>query len=250
MPSDRGRGGGGVVSDPKPLTLRRRVLARLANLAPWLLRPLLYLLRRSLRVEFVGDAELRAHWRREEYVVLACWHNRLLVLPLIAEDTPMCIMVSQHRDGQLAARMLSAWGVSTVSGSATRGAVGGFLRLVHAFKRGRNMVVLPDGPRGPRYVAKPGVIHLAKAVGAPIFPLAYAASRAWRLKSWDRLIVPRPFARVRVVIGAPLSVPPEASAEELRALRDELEARLNALTAAVEAEPGADAEAPPVEARG
>jgi lysophospholipid acyltransferase (LPLAT)-like uncharacterized protein len=222
----------------RPLTLRRRVLARLADLAPWILGPLLALLRRSLRVEYVGDADLRARWARGERAVLAFWHNRLLVLPVIGADAPMCIMVSQHRDGELATHLLGTWGVTTVRGSASRGAVGGFLRLVDAFRRGNNMAVLPDGPRGPRYVVKPGVIHLAKAVDAPIYPLAYATARAWRLKSWDRLIVPKPFSRIRIAVGQPLPVPPDAGPDQLAALRAELEERLVALSQSVEAEVG------------
>jgi lysophospholipid acyltransferase (LPLAT)-like uncharacterized protein len=126
--------------------------------------------------------------------------------------------------------------VATVRGSASRGAVGGFLRLVDAYRRGHDLAVLPDGPRGPRYVAKPGVVHLAKAVGSPIFPVAYAASRAARLRSWDRLIIPLPFARVLVQIGEPLEVPSHANAEQLDRCRAELEHRLIALTQAVESQ--------------
>ncbi|MEO8604321.1 MAG: lysophospholipid acyltransferase family protein [bacterium] len=219
----------------KPLTLRRRLLAWLAKLAPLLLRPALRLLQLSLHSEYGGDAALRARWANGEQVILAFWHNRLLLLPVIGEGVPMCIMVSHHRDGEVATRLLSAWRIATVRGSASRGAVGGFLRLVDAYRGGRNLVVLPDGPRGPRYVAKPGVVHLAKATGAAIFPIAYSASRDWRLKSWDRLIVPRPFSRLRVEVGPPLSVPPDATPDQLIALRSELEGRLNDLTSAVEA---------------
>jgi lysophospholipid acyltransferase (LPLAT)-like uncharacterized protein len=219
----------------RPLTMRRRVLARLANLAPLLLRPLLRLLEASLRVEYVGDAALRAQWARGEQVILSFWHNRLLLLPVIGAGVPMCIMVSHHRDGDLATRLLAAWGVSTVRGSASRGAVGGFLRLVEAYRGGKNLAVLPDGPRGPRYVAKAGVIHLAKATGAPIYPVTYVAPRAWRVKSWDRLVVPRPFSRLRVEVGTPLRVPSDATPAQLDALREELETRLNALTTALEA---------------
>jgi len=228
-------GPAGAAMSARPLTLRRRVLARLVALSPWLLRPLLFLLCASLRIEYVGDAALRARWARGERAVLAFWHNRLLALPVLAAGVPMCVMVSRHRDGELAAGMLAAWGITTVRGSASRGAVGGFLRLVHAFRRGHNLAVAPDGPRGPRYVAKPGVMHLARAVGAPIFPVAYAASRAWHLKSWDRLMVPRPFARVRIVVGDALPVPADSDAEQLAALRAELESRLTALTECVAA---------------
>jgi len=208
---------------------------RLAGLAPPLLRVLLRLLQWTLRVEYRGAEGLHARWARGEQAIIAFWHNRLLVLPVIAAGRPICIMVSRHRDGEIATNLLAAWGVTTVRGSASRGAVGGFLRLVDAYRRGHNLAVLPDGPRGPRYVAKPGVVHLAKAVGGPIYPMAYAATRAVRLRSWDRLIVPLPFARVLIEIGEPLAVPPHASAEQLADCRGELERRLALLTESVEA---------------
>lgn len=232
------------MADAGRFTLRRRVLAALAALAPALLRPLLRGLQATLRVEYVGVEPLRARWAAGERAVLCCWHNRLLMVPLVAAGEPVCILVSQHRDGELGARLLAAWGVTAVRGSVTRGAVSGFLRLVDAYRRGHNLAVLPDGPRGPRYVAKPGAVHLARAVGAPIYPMAYAASRVRQLRSWDRLVVPMPFARVVMAVGAPLAVPQGASGEELSALRLELERRLRELTAAVEERRGMAALAP------
>src|SRR5262245_25031620 len=208
---------------------------RLASLAPPLLRVLLRVLRWTLRIEYIGAEALRARWARGEQAIISFWHNRLLMLPVVADGRPICIMVSHHRDGEIATNLLGAWGVTTVRGSASRGAVAGFLRLVDAYRHGHNLAVLPDGPRGPRYVAKPGVVHLAKAVGGPIYPMAYAASRAVRLRSWDQLIVPLPFARMFIEVGEPLAVPPHASAQQLEGCRSERERRLVALTAAVDA---------------
>ena len=222
------------MADPGRLTLRRRVLGGLAAMAPLLLRPLLRLLHASLRIETVGGEALQARWQRGERAVMACWHNRLLMIPIIAAGQPVSIMISQHRDGEIGTGLLRSWGVTAVRGSATRGAVGGFLRLVEAYRKGNNLAVVPDGPRGPRYVAKPGVIHIAKAVQAPIFPMAFAASRVRHLGSWDRLVIPLPFARVVLALGEPLVVPTGASAEEMAALRDELERRLRQVTADVE----------------
>jgi lysophospholipid acyltransferase (LPLAT)-like uncharacterized protein len=229
---------------------RRRLRRPLAAIAPPLLDLLLRALRFTLRFDYVNAEDLQARWQRGEQAIVAFWHNRLLMLPVVAAGVPICIMVSHHRDGQVATRLLAGFGVSTVRGSASRGAVAGFLRLVDAYRRGHNLAVLPDGPRGPRYVAKPGVIRLAKAVGAPIYPMTYAASRAAHLRSWDRLLIPLPFARIRIAVGAPLSVPPQASAAELEALRAELEGRLNALTAASHTDgsaavPARSAAAPP-----
>ena len=112
-----------------------------------------------------GDAAHRVRRRRGAAGALGArraGHPRLLAQPPadaadVTAGQPVCIMVSQHRDGEIATGLLGAWGVATVRGSATRGAVGGFLRLVDAYRHGHNLAVLPDGPRGPRYVAKPGV---------------------------------------------------------------------------------------------
>jgi lysophospholipid acyltransferase (LPLAT)-like uncharacterized protein len=223
------------MSAQKKQTGWRRHRKLLARLAPSILRVLLRLLRWTLRVEYVGAEPLRARWARGEQAIISFWHNRLLLLPVVAAGTPICIMVSRHRDGEIATNLLGAWGVTTVRGSASRGAVGGFLRLVDAYRHGQNLAVLPDGPRGPRYVAKPGVVHLAKAVGAPIYPMAYAATRAVRLRSWDRLLVPLPFARVLVEVGEPVAVPAQATPAQLEDCRRELERRLSTLTAAVDA---------------
>jgi hypothetical protein len=214
---------------------RRPLLNFLARVVPPLLRVGLRALQATLRVQYVNADALKAHWARGEHVIVSSWHNHLLVLPVVAAGVPMCIMVSQHRDGEIATRLLAAWGISTVRGSATRGAVGGFLRLVHAFRHGTSLAILPDGPRGPRCVAKPGVIRLAKALDAPIFPIAYAADRVRRLRSWDRLLIPLPFARLTIEVGEPLRVAAHASADELEAYRRTLEERLNEITASVEA---------------
>lgn len=214
---------------------RRPILNFLAGLAPPVLRVCCQLLVWTLRVEYVGDEALRARWARGEQAIVAFWHNRLLLLPLIASGVPMCIMVSHHRDGEMMTNVLNAWGVSTVRGSASRGAVSGFLRLVGAYRHGENLAVLPDGPRGPRYIAKPGIVHLAKAVAAPVYPMAYAPSRCVRLRSWDQLIIPLPFARIMIEIGTPLFVPAHADEDQLGHCRVELERALNALTQSVDA---------------
>jgi lysophospholipid acyltransferase (LPLAT)-like uncharacterized protein len=196
---------------------------------------MLRVLRWTLRVDTVGAEALRARWARGERAIVTFWHNRQLMLPMVAEGRRICIMVSHHRDGEIATQVLRGWGVTTVRGSASRGAVGGFLRLVEAYRRGHNLAVAPDGPRGPIYVVKPGAVYLAKAVGSPIFPAAYAASRVARLRSWDRLMVPLPFARVRIEFGEPLEVPTDATAAQLDHCRAELEDRLNRLTQSVDA---------------
>jgi lysophospholipid acyltransferase (LPLAT)-like uncharacterized protein len=217
---------------------RHRWLGLLVLVAPVLVSGALRLLAKTVRIRYVNADEIFGRWARGERLILAFWHNRLVMMPIAAagRGRQLCIMNSQSRDGEIATRALARWGIRSVRGSATRGGAGGFMQLVNAYRRGDDLAVVPDGPRGPRYVVKRGVIHLARATGAPIVPVTYAASRTWQLRSWDRLIIPRPLARVVYVAGEPLGVPRHAGEDEVEALRLELETRLNAITQIAETE--------------
>jgi hypothetical protein len=196
----------------------------------------LWLISKTLRIQYVNADTLFARWARGEQLILAFWHNRVVMMPIAYQGRgrKVCIMNSQSRDGEIATRALERWGVRSVRGSATRGGAGGFLQLVNAFRDGCDLAVVPDGPRGPRYAVKRGVVHLGKATGAPIIPLAYGATRRWQLRNWDRLIIPLPFSRIVYVVGEPLEVPRHIGDEEAEALRLELEQRLRAVTAAAD----------------
>ena len=96
-------------------------------------------------------------------------------------------------------------------------------------RAGSSTATAPDGPRGPAHVVQPGTVMLAKLAGAPIVPLAYAASRCWRVRAWDRLVVPKPFARAVVTVGAPIEVPAGTPNDGLAEISAELERSLNEL---------------------
>ncbi len=213
---------------------RERLLQLLTVVAPRLLSGALWLLAKTVRFRFENADDLFARWARGEQVIIAFWHNRAVMMPAAYRGRRLCIMNSQHRDGEIATRALARWGIRSVRGSATRGGAAAFLQLVNAYRDGHDLAVIPDGPRGPRYVVKRGVIHLARATGAPIFPVAYAATHTRQLRSWDRLIIPLPFSRVLFLAGEPLLVPRHAEGEDVERLRCALEARLNAVTEAAE----------------
>ncbi len=219
-------------------TVQGTELRGLNRLAPWLISAALWLLKLTLRIRFENAEELFARWRRGEQVLVAFWHNRVVMMPLANRSPKLCIMNSRSRDGEIATRAMERWGIHSVRGSASRGAVGGFLQLLRAFRAGYSLALVPDGPRGPRYQAKAGIIHLARATGAPLFPATYAASSKIELRSWDRLIIPLPFARLRFLIGEPLLVPRDADDATVEAMRQELESRLNAITERADREVG------------
>jgi lysophospholipid acyltransferase (LPLAT)-like uncharacterized protein len=230
------------VDDRPPRRSRRRwwrrgpVMRLLMALGPVLLSGTLRLLARTARIQYVNADGLLGRWARGEQVIIAFWHNRAVMMPIPSRGRKVCIMNSQSRDGEIATRALARWGIRCVRGSTTRGGAGGFMQLVNAYRAGYDLAVVPDGPRGPCYIVKPGVIHLARATGAPIFPVTYAATRARRLHNWDRLIIPLPFSRIVYVVGEPFTVPRHATHGEVEGLRRDLEARLNAITEQADAQ--------------
>ena len=168
--------------------------------------------------------------------VLSFWHDRtffgarFLVHRMVRRGYPVTILVSQSRDGELGVKLATRWGVGVVRGSASRGGAEGLRRLYKAVVRQHSaVVVIPDGPRGPKSEAKPGALVLAQMTGIPILPIGFAARRYWTLRSWDRMIIPKPFTRIAVVIGEPLVLPREFEEAALAAEQQRLKGVLDAL---------------------
>ncbi len=211
------------------------------GLASRLLNGLLNLLWLSWRVRVeVGGEHLEEVVRSGRPVIFAFWHNRLAVCGMtlckrvIPRGRPVALLTSLSRDGELAARMAGARGYDSVRGSSSRGGLASLRKLHRKLRGGSSVATAPDGPRGPACQAQPGTVMLAKLAGAPIVPLGHAASRAWRLRSWDRLVIPKPFARVAVAVGEPLAVPARLEDGDLAELSAELQRRLDELLALAE----------------
>jgi lysophospholipid acyltransferase (LPLAT)-like uncharacterized protein len=149
--------------------------------------------------------------------VFALWHATLLPAAYQHRNENVAVLVSQHRDGELIARVLAAWGNTTVRGSTSRGGSRALLAMIKELERGIVVAVTPDGPRGPALEFQPGALVAAQRANAPVIPLVVHADRAWRLNSWDRFMIPKFFARVTFAYGTPTLVggtsPREAAAE-------------------------------------
>ena len=163
-------------------------------------------------------------------LVFAFWHGQMLPLLFQHRDEGVAILISSHRDGELIARTAQRFHFRTVRGSTSRGGGRALLGLVRELERGGEVAVTPDGPRGPAERFAPGALVAAQRANAHIVPVAAVADRAWRLKSWDRFLVPKPFARVTVAYGPPKRV----AATTAREAGDEA-ARFEALLADAEA---------------
>lgn len=196
-------------------------------LARWLVAVgfrLLQLWSRTLRYE-IDDRPGVVGKRIAENYIAALWHNRLLIFPFVLRrffsDRHGAALISASRDGELLADAIKRFGYDVVRGSSSRLGASAILQLTEVLASGRDVVITPDGPRGPAYELGPGVIFLAQRSGAAVVPVNMEYSSCWRIKSWDRFIVPRPFAKVRVIIGQPhvvrsTNTPDEFEAERLR----------------------------------
>ena len=139
------------------------------------------------------------------------------------------IVISASVDGEVPARIAAAWGAKIIRGSANQTGALVMRDIYGALKRGSSIITTPDGPNGPIFEFKAGNILIARISGAPLVPLACAAERSWRLSSWDKMIVPRPFARIVIAIGEPHVVPRDTSVDGLERYRVEMQDSLMSL---------------------
>ena len=185
------------------------------------------LLAMTWRVRVENDAELSAARAADRRVIYTLWHGELLPLLWHHRGRKIAVVISEHRDGEIIAQIAERLGYTTVRGSSSRGGSRALIGLMRAIESGRDGAVTPDGPRGPAHVFAPGAAIASQRTGAPLLPVRASASRAWRLKSWDRFLVPKPFALVRVVYGPLTSVDassPREAAEQTHRLQAVLDA--------------------------
>jgi len=200
------------------------------RIVPWLAVGLVRSLHRLLRIVHVNSVYPECCLKKGERIIFAFWHGRLLMMPFAYAGKPAAILISQHRDGEYISRIAKIFGFQVIRGSATRGGVRAFKQMIRAIKGGLNLVITPDGPKGPRAQVKSGVIELAKLTGAPIVPVSFSAARRGFLKSWDAFLLPLPFSRAVYVWGEPMYVEPTATKEEVRKYQELLAERLDLLT--------------------
>jgi lysophospholipid acyltransferase (LPLAT)-like uncharacterized protein len=206
----------GAPARSEPAAFRRRWSRRTdvwVAVVGWLVAAVARLVYATLRVRVVDDAGIFARHARAEHMVGAFWHETIPLMPLVIArahyPARVCVLLSWHRDAEIAARAVARFGIRSVHGSSTRGWMGGVRGLLAAARAGDEVLVVPDGPRGPRRRAKEGVVQLARMTGRPIVAFGAAARPVRRLGSWDRMQLPLPFARVAIVTVGPLAVPRE-----------------------------------------
>lgn len=223
------------MAKPKPSWIKRRLHDALV----WFGTSYIHFVYWSGRFEHIGEEIPQAFWKEGTPLIGALWHNRLLlIVKAWRSDQSISGLISRHGDGELIARVFESMGHKIVRGSAAalnkkrkdRGGTVAFREMVTMVKGGVTMGITPDGPKGPRYRIKDGIVMLSKYSGVPIVPVTYSTRFAWVFDSWDRFFLPLPFSRGVFIWGTPIYVPEDASEEVIEEKRLEVENELRRIT--------------------
>ena len=160
-------------------------------------------------------------------VIWCFWHRAVIPATYRFRNKGLAVMTSRSFDGEYIARIIQKLGFTAVRGSSSRGAVGALIGMRQQLEQGHGVVFTIDGPRGPRYVAKPGPVLLAKKTGVSINCFYVAVERAWILNSWDRMIIPKPFSKAMIYGSGPMYVPADATGERMTALHQQMQETLD-----------------------
>jgi lysophospholipid acyltransferase (LPLAT)-like uncharacterized protein len=205
---------------------RKRISIRLADLVFFLCIKILGLTTR-FQVRGIGNlADIEAAGKLPIY---SFWHDRILLGTYFFRDRGIVVMTSRSFDGEYIARFIQRFGYGAVRGSSSKGGARALVQMVKSMRGGHPMAFTVDGPRGPRYVAKPGPIVLAKKSGNPILPFVIEPKRYWTVKSWDKMQIPMPFTPALTLIGKPIYVEPDADNDAIQAKLFELQTVLDEL---------------------
>lgn len=179
------------------------------------------------RYRTIGAETLQRLRAEHTAILFTLWHGQMLPLLWHHRNQGVAVLVSEHKDGELIARILGFMGYALIRGSTSRGAGRALLGVVRTLRGGSDVAITPDGPRGPRHKFAPGAVIAANRADAPILPTVAHVDRFWKLSSWDGFIIPKPFARITVAYGPATHItaatPREAAGEAstLEKLMDE-----------------------------
>jgi len=221
-------------SASRHFTLRQRISLFLISWAGALAIRLIGL---TLRVEEGTDVPSEPKVRPRP-TIYCFWHRCIFSACWAHRGVGLAIMISRSFDGEYIARICHHFGYNTVRGSSSRAALSGFRGMQRELEEGRSVIVPVDGPRGPRYVAKPGPVLMAQNAQCEIICFYVAVDRAWAIKSWDRMLIPKPFARIYTHLGRPITLPADATEDQRRQVVAVMEAELERVRKVAETKMG------------
>jgi lysophospholipid acyltransferase (LPLAT)-like uncharacterized protein len=197
----------------------------ISRLGYWVIR----IIGGTLRWEVRDLQNLDAVHAAGKRLILAFWPGRIFMATYYFRQRGIVVMISQNRDGEYIARVIQRFGYGVARGSSARGSHGATVEILRALKTNKDVGFAMDGPRGPRYVAKPGAAYVALKSGNPVLPFNVSVEKKWVMSSWDHFMVPKPFSRALVQIGAPVYVPANATEEEVQLIERQIQNSLDEL---------------------
>jgi lysophospholipid acyltransferase (LPLAT)-like uncharacterized protein len=214
--------------------LKRLKYAIMLNLLPPVTYLFLLILKATIKIEHANREAIEPFWQRGESYLACFWHGRLLAMPFAYKGCRIKVLISRHGDGEFISRIVGYFGIEAVRGSSRRGAMSSAREILGELKQGTSIAITPDGPKGPRYRIKQGIIEMARVTQKPIIPVTYSANRKKVFASWDRFVLPYPFSKVLFLWGDPVYVDRDVDSEGLETIRQGVERTLVSLTEAAD----------------
>jgi len=204
------------------------------RLVGFLGRVLLSFIASTSRVQIIGRETIQELRKKNQPIIHLVWHGRIFLAPYFFRRQQIMPLISPSEDGEIVARIVDGWGYKILRGSSSHSMVTAWKEMVRELRQGGEVIIVPDGPRGPDRVLKIGALKLAKETGAVLLPFSFSSSRRRFLKSWDHFLLTWPFSRIVAIHGEPILVSPDMKEEELEGKRQEVEKILCGLDAAAD----------------
>lgn len=225
--------------DTRGLALKKRLFLAIG---PFLVGTLLRTLFATNRKILIGIENWDAMHAKKQPFLLALWHeNAPILLPKFGQDE-IHALVSQSYDGEIATRLIARFGVDAMRGSSSKGGREALGEMIVKAPNLKALGLTVDGPRGPRRKVKPGIAIIAQHTGLPILPIVSIATKSIRVRSWDRMCIPKPFGKYVIAVGEPILAPCDPGTDAVKEITHEVEVALNSLQEEIEAQYGIDAE--------
>ncbi len=215
------------------LPAKDRFVVSFGSTVAWIV---LWFLGQTWRIRVIGGEHHEKLVATGRPFIFSVWHDNILAALFWHRGRRIRPMVSHHRDGEMIAKLLTLFGYDPIRGSSTRGGNAAFREMVKELQAGKCGAIMPDGPRGPRHDYKPGTILIASRAGASLLPLTFDAEQKKVFRSWDRMKLPLPFARVLLRYGPPIDVPGMIEGATLETFRLSVQDTMNRLDDAASAD--------------
>ncbi len=203
-------------------------------LVGWTIGSIIALLMITVRWRIIDQKKSDQFMASQNGIIMVFWHERVMAMPWLWPSAyALHALQSPHPDGRMMSHAIGCFGVKTVWGSSNRNPLSGLRGLKRVLDGGESVAITPDGPRGPARKSALGPVASAQRAGKPIGPMCWSVDRNWRATGGDRLIIPKPFARGRFIIGDPIYLD-DVSKDQLETARQQLEDALNAQADAVD----------------